>query len=394
MKKVGVLVIVFLLLFIPISSAKTLHPISKETIKIEQVTTEEVDTEPEGKRSVASDTYYYYGTGLIAKEENNEIKYIHKDNLGSTRAVTDLSGEVLEESTYLPYGENLDSSRETFTFTGKELDSSGLQYFGARYYDPSLGRFITLDPIKDGVNHYVYVSNNPLKYIDPTGLIELRSVGECILPSEPLRAMYSVTMDKEYERSSPGGLSVSQNYMEGSWLDFLPFFHSEKEQFFNIMKEKTTYSKTEIEDFYNILTTPGNIVLEEDSYGSYLFHERIHHVITFMLPEEDVSTLIDAQETFIWITANGGTLEEELEHYLTEHTATFTFFSILTGSWQELYAYMGQFEEYPGSQYTFSMGSGMDKEVPEFFEYLLPEAYEIYQDVLQQTRELDPGYQK
>ena len=171
MKKVGVLVIVFLLLFIPISSAKTLHPISKETIKIEQVTTEEVDTEPEGKRSVASDTYYYYGTGLIAKEEDNQLEYVHKDNLGSTRVVTDLNGNTIESNTYLPYGENLDSSRETFTFTGKELDSSGLQYFGARYYDPSLGRFISVDPIGDGGNWYEYAASNPLKFVDPTGMV-------------------------------------------------------------------------------------------------------------------------------------------------------------------------------------------------------------------------------
>ena len=179
MKKVGVLIIILLVLFIPISSAKTLHPISKETIKIEQITTvEEVDIEPEEKRVTVGDVYYYYGTGgLIAKEENNEIKYVHKDNLGSTRVVTNEFGDITESNTYLPYGENLDSSRETFTFTGKELDSSGLQYFGARYYDPSLGRFITLDPIKDGVNHYAYVGNNPMNRIDPDGLSEQASWG-------------------------------------------------------------------------------------------------------------------------------------------------------------------------------------------------------------------------
>ena len=171
--------IVFLVLFIPISFAKTIHPISKETIKIEQVTTvEEVDIEPEEKRSVANDVYYYYGTGgLIAKEENSEITYYHKDNLGSTRTVTNEFGEVIESNTYLPYGENLDSSRETFTFTGKELDSSGLQYFGARYYDPSIGRFITIDPIWDGINHYEYAASNPVKFVDPDGLSEQASWG-------------------------------------------------------------------------------------------------------------------------------------------------------------------------------------------------------------------------
>lgn len=50
--------------------------------------------------------------------------------------------------------------------------SEGLYYFNARWYSAELGRFITEDPIKDGINWYTYVSNNPLIYIDPTGLAE------------------------------------------------------------------------------------------------------------------------------------------------------------------------------------------------------------------------------
>jgi RHS repeat-associated protein len=57
--------------------------------------------------------------------------------------------------------------------TGKEQDATGLSYFGARYYDPAVGRFITRDPVKGGLynpqtfNPYVYCLNNPLKYVDP-----------------------------------------------------------------------------------------------------------------------------------------------------------------------------------------------------------------------------------
>jgi RHS repeat-associated protein len=58
-----------------------------------------------------------------------------------------------------------------YEYTGKKRDSStGLYYFGARYYDPEIGRFITEDPAKDGDNWLVYCRNNPLKYVDPTGL--------------------------------------------------------------------------------------------------------------------------------------------------------------------------------------------------------------------------------
>ena len=57
--------------------------------------------------------------------------------------------------------------------SGNDLGEEGLYYFNARWYDPQLGRFITEDPIKDGVNWYAYVANNPLIYTDPTGLVNI-----------------------------------------------------------------------------------------------------------------------------------------------------------------------------------------------------------------------------
>ena len=54
---------------------------------------------------------------------------------------------------------------------GKEFDTdTGLYYFNARWYDPTLGRFITEDPARDGGNWFAYVGNNPMSRVDPTGL--------------------------------------------------------------------------------------------------------------------------------------------------------------------------------------------------------------------------------
>src|SRR5690606_22481115 len=66
----------------------------------------------------------------------------------------------------LPTGEGL---RIKHKFTGQEQDSSGLYYYGARYYDPELGRFIQPDTFLDGLNRYAYCGNNPINFIDPTG---------------------------------------------------------------------------------------------------------------------------------------------------------------------------------------------------------------------------------
>jgi RHS repeat-associated protein len=81
---------------------------------------------------------------------------------------------------YYPYGGCLESQGNLGTdnlFTGQRLDSSGLYYYGARYYDPIVGRFISADNIvpnamnPQALNRYSYVVNNPLKYVDPTGMV-------------------------------------------------------------------------------------------------------------------------------------------------------------------------------------------------------------------------------
>ncbi len=69
------------------------------------------------------------------------------------------------------------SIEERVKFTGKDYDeAAGLYYFNARWYDAELGQFTTEDPARDGLNWYVYVRNNPLRFVDPTGLILLRTI--------------------------------------------------------------------------------------------------------------------------------------------------------------------------------------------------------------------------
>lgn len=97
------------------------------------------------------------------------------DALGSVLALSNASGALATEYTYAPYGETQvtgAANGNTLQYTGRENDGTGLYYYRARYYAPSMGRFITEDPIglAAGPNTYVYVLNNPLRYIDPTGL--------------------------------------------------------------------------------------------------------------------------------------------------------------------------------------------------------------------------------
>ena len=68
--------------------------------------------------------------------------------------------------------------RTRFGYTGAEWDGeTGLYHMGARYYDPTLGRFIQQDPADEGLNPYRYGWNDPVNYSDPTGMTAFRTVG-------------------------------------------------------------------------------------------------------------------------------------------------------------------------------------------------------------------------
>jgi RHS repeat-associated protein len=112
----------------------------------------------------------------------SEVYYYLPDHLGSTTVFTDRAGNRLQDLAYFPYGAtrvNAGSADVHHKFTGQEFDAEiGLYYYGARYYDPALMRFISPDTISPDfarpqtLNRYSYVLNNPLKFIDPTGKYE------------------------------------------------------------------------------------------------------------------------------------------------------------------------------------------------------------------------------
>jgi RHS repeat-associated protein len=124
--------------------------------------------------------YIYGPTGRIAKRttinQETNIFYYNTDHLGSIRLVTDSSKNIVSAITYHPFGGiNIKEGSEDYLFTGKEKDSTGFYYYGARYYDSELGRFLTRD-LSGGriqtpktLNRFTYCLNNPLKYIDPDG---------------------------------------------------------------------------------------------------------------------------------------------------------------------------------------------------------------------------------
>ena len=124
------------------------------------------------------EVYYYDEYDLIAKKDSEGKKFYHPDHLGSTTLVTNEAGEVVEETVYDPYGAVQEGGNERHDYEGKETDFSGLQYFGARYYDPGKPKRWTqpdtlLPDVYDPqqLNRYSFERNNPYKNKDPDGHI-------------------------------------------------------------------------------------------------------------------------------------------------------------------------------------------------------------------------------
>jgi RHS repeat-associated protein len=183
-------------------------------------------------------TYYAYGTGLnVLTEFNNQgvpkFDYIyagnkniarvnfdangapesrtfyHSDHLGSSLAITDAFTTVVWNQSYLPFGESYSGTgtlANSHQYTGKEYESeTGLYYYGARYYHPGFGRFMSVDPAgiditnPQSLNRYAYVQNSPFKFVDPDG--------------EFLETAWDAF------NISLGVISLKRNLSQGSYLD-------------------------------------------------------------------------------------------------------------------------------------------------------------------------------
>jgi len=114
--------------------------------------------------------------GIHAMEDNaGTWSYMAQDGLGSVRAEIDASAAVQQSVNYSEYGDP-DTSLTGFAFTGEQRDTNGLQYHRARYYDPVLGIFPSLDPFEGvdvnamSLNRYSYTWGNPISRTDASGM--------------------------------------------------------------------------------------------------------------------------------------------------------------------------------------------------------------------------------
>jgi insecticidal toxin complex protein TccC len=121
----------------------------------------------------------HWVSGQPATIAADQVRYSLDDHLGSSTLELDQQAQVISQEGYYPFGatawyargRELDVDYKTIRYSGKEMDDSGLYYYGARYYAPWLQRWVSADPAGavDGLNLYGFVGNNPLNYVDELG---------------------------------------------------------------------------------------------------------------------------------------------------------------------------------------------------------------------------------
>ncbi len=130
-------------------------------------------------------TYYYAAGQRVATRQTSsagigDVSYLLSDHLGSTTVTVDKNGQKTGELFYKAWGE-IDTTRSTGStptlrrYTGQYQAEIGLYFYRARFYDPSLGRFVSADTVTPGMDNlfawdrYVYANNAPINFNDPTG---------------------------------------------------------------------------------------------------------------------------------------------------------------------------------------------------------------------------------
>src|SRR5207244_3694664 len=134
---------------------------------------------------------YVYGRDIISATDASGVQtYFLHDGLGSTAGLSDGSGNNPVSYSYDVFGAirtQSGTSGNNWLFTGEQRDSeSSFYYLRARYYDPSVGRFLTRDPLvgssrrPDTLNRYSYVRNNPANLVDPYGLLGFSDITDTV----------------------------------------------------------------------------------------------------------------------------------------------------------------------------------------------------------------------
>lgn len=150
---------------------------------------------------------------LNLKQDGQDYSYLY-DGKGNVTALLDSSQNVVAEYTYDPFGNRISKTGtldQPIQFSTKPYDEkTGLSYYGYRFYSPTLGRWLTRDPLGEagGMNLYGFVRNNPVNYIDPDGLEPTAARIKAMEKLQDVRAKTIIELRKEVVALDPTTISI------------------------------------------------------------------------------------------------------------------------------------------------------------------------------------------
>ena len=171
---------------------------------------------------------YVYGHDLLSQTRDSVVSYYHTDGLGSTRTLTNSAQTVTDTYTYDAFGLLLAQTGTTdnsYLYRGEQFDhESGFYYLRARYMNPALGRFVTMDTFSGysadpiTLHKYLYANANPITYSDPSGDVAiLQGLGNLIRDMWTRAAPVRGFITKYY--SMKGALIGAVDTMLDRWFD-------------------------------------------------------------------------------------------------------------------------------------------------------------------------------
>ena len=163
--------------------------------------------------------------GLLARTDGSSTNYYHADGNGNITALINASGTETGRYLYDPYGNLLGlwgaaALGNTYRFSSKEWDlRTDVYYYGYRYYQPNLQRWLNRDPLEEAgaINLYGYVGNGAVNGVDPYGLYSLSDFGddELAAASAAASALSSAaTAVDQYFTGKPGDVTLDPNSLQ------------------------------------------------------------------------------------------------------------------------------------------------------------------------------------
>jgi RHS repeat-associated protein len=192
---------------------KKINPDGSRTLYVGGIYEVDKDDDDDVTRTV---TYYPAGGAMRI---DGTLYFVLKDHLGSASVVTDANGALVPgaDTRYYPFGEARFSTSLMLTdklYTGqREMADLGIYHYNARFYSPYINRFLSADTIVPGYanpqnfNRYSYVINNPLRYTDPTGHMQVQDGPQQDDFSQAVYDSYEPQLDNDDDEDddNPGG---------------------------------------------------------------------------------------------------------------------------------------------------------------------------------------------